>query len=271
MSVDPSLAGMPMFDAHCHLYDAELKPVWEWGDSLPAIEAHVINGTRPDNWESIHQFPGLGGSRALKAYGVHPWCVDDLPSDWMDLLRGYLERDGASVGEIGLDNWIEPRNETLQRTIFTTQMELASELGLPPSIHCVRAWGMLLDCLSGMPLWNGFLSHGFGGSKEVLYQILDLGGYVSFSAYGADPGRKRIRDAIRACPADRILVETDAPDMVPPEQVCQFPLTSESGKCLHHPAELQTAYAFIADLRGEDVSDFARQVEANFHSLFGRM
>jgi TatD DNase family protein len=269
MSVDPSSAGMPMYDAHCHLYDAELKPVWNWSDKFPAIRAHLLNGTCPENWESIHQFPGIGDARTLKAYGVHPWCVDALPLDWMDQLRNYLESDGTSVGEIGLDNWIEPRDETLQRSIFTTQLELADELGLPPSIHCVRAWGMLLDCLRGVSLGKGFLSHGFGGSKEVLYQVLDLGGYVSFSAYGADTGRKRIRDAIRACPADRILVETDAPDMVPPEQVCQFPLINESGKRLHHPAELQTAYAFVAELRGEDVLEFTRQVEVNFHTLFG--
>lgn len=260
-----------MYDAHCHLYDAELKPVLEWSDDLPEIAAHLINGTRPGNWESIHQYTGLGCSRALKAYGVHPWCVDGLPADWMDVLHGYLLRDGTSVGEIGLDNWIEPRDEALQRSIFTTQLELAGELGLPPSIHCVRAWGMLLDCLRGVPLKTGFLSHGFGGSKEVLHQILDLGGYVSFSAYGADPGRKRIRDAIRACPADRILVETDAPDMVPPEQACQFPLTSQSGQRLHHPAELQTAYAFIAELRGESTFEFAQQVKKNFLTLFGRM
>jgi len=111
--------------------------------------------------------------------------------------------------------------------------------------------------------------HGFGGSTEVLYQLLDMGGYVSFSAYGAHPGRKRIRDAIRACPLDRLLLETDSPDMVPPETVCRFPLVGRDGNRLHHPAELLTAYQWIAELKGIDLDQLAPVVEENFRRLFG--
>jgi TatD DNase family protein len=192
-----------------------------------------------------------------------------LPDDWEEALCQYLSEGAVSVGEIGLDNWIEPRNEDLQRAVFIRQLEIASERNLVPTIHCLRAWGALVDCLrAGPELSRGFLVHGFGGSREVLFELLDLGGHASFSAYAADPGRKRMRDAARACPADRILVETDAPDMVPPEADCAYPFKDAEGKPLHHPAEIATAYQFLANWRGEDLESFATRVRENFLRLF---
>ncbi len=273
MSPPESAVEWPLIDAHCHLHDAELLNALEHFPAdrqLPAISFHISNGTHPDDWADVAAATGFCGSRLLPAYGVHPWRVDNLPGNWEDTLLEYLEKGAASIGEIGLDFWIEPRDESIQRKVFLRQLEIAADRQLPASIHCVRAYGALLDCLRGVELpERGFLAHGFGGSREVLYQLVDLGGYASFSAYGAHPGRKRIRDAVRSCPIDRLLVETDAPDMVPPEEVCRYPLASESGKRLHHPAELLTAYGWIAEIRQMDVAELAVQVQANFHRLFG--
>lgn len=263
--------GIQYFDAHCHLYDARLVPAMEQdpflNDSVP-IAAQVVNGTHPDNWSVIQGMAPFRDSRLLKAYGVHPWRVSELPHNWESQLREMLSSGAVSVGEIGLDNWVEPRDEKLQRDVFMRQLQIASETGLPPTIHCVRAYGQLIDCLrSGPDLPNGFLAHGFGGSKEVLFHIIDLGGYVSFSAYGAHPGRKRIRDAVRACPKDRLLAETDAPDMVPPENVCEYPLSDTSGR-LQHPLEIATAYAHLAEWRGETLEVLTLQIQQNFNALF---
>lgn len=269
--MSPDSTGIQYYDAHCHMYDARLGPALAtdpFNDVEHSIAAQVINGTHPDNWDIIRQLDPFRGCKSLKAYGVHPWRVDDLPDDWEAALRKVLDSGAVSVGEIGLDNWVEPRDEKLQKDVFMRQLQLASETGLPPSIHCVRAHGQLIDCLrSGPDLPMGFLAHGFGGSREVLYQLLDLGGYVSFSAYGAHPGRKRIRDAVRACPADRLLAETDAPDMVPPEDVCQYPISDTRGR-LQHPLEIVTAYEYLAEWRGEAMEDLAAQIGENFRNLF---
>jgi Tat protein secretion system quality control protein TatD with DNase activity len=66
-----------------------------------------------------------------------------------------------------------------------------------------------------------------------------------------------------------LLVETDAPDMVPPENVCQFPLRDADGQRLHHPFEIRTAYRFLAKWRGEDPEKLAGQVRENFSRVFG--
>jgi TatD DNase family protein len=269
--MNPEPSGLQFHDAHCHLYDVRLKPALDpdpFAEVDVPIAAQVVNGTHPDDWSVIRKLEPFRTAILLKAYGVHPWRLNDLPDDWEAQLKDYLASGAVSVGEIGLDNWVEPRDERLQRDVFMRQLQIASETGLPPSIHCVRAYGQLIDCLrAGPDLPKGFLAHGFGGSKEVLYQLLDLGGYVSFSAYGAHPGRKRIRDAVRACPADRLLAETDAPDMVPPKDVCQYPLSDTKGR-LHHPLEIETAYAQLAEWRGEPLDDLATQVAGNFNRLF---
>ncbi len=269
--MSPDLPGLQLYDAHCHLYDVRLKPVLDpdpFAEVDVPVSAQVVNGTHPDNWTLVKNLDPFRKSKSLKAYGVHPWRVDNLPEDWEEQLRDFLASGAVSVGEIGLDNWIEPRDDKLQRDVFMRQLQIANETGLPPSIHCVRAYGQLIDCLRGGPrLPQGFLAHGFSGSKEVLYQLLDLGGYVSFSAYGAHPGRKRIRDAVRACPADRLLAETDAPDMVPPEEVCRYPLSDTKGR-LQHPLEIATAYDYLAEWRGKHRKDLMEQIEGNFRKLF---
>ena len=250
-----------LVDAHLHLQDSRLENI---SNDNPAIIHQLCNGTHLNDWPEV---AALKDERILKAYGVHPWKVDALPDNWSSILREYLSSGAVSVGEIGLDRRIEPRNEDLQIEVFEQQLVIAAEFGLAPSIHCIRAWGMLVDCLKEAQLPKGFLLHGFAGSREVLYELLDLGGYVSFSAYAADPGRHKIREAARACPLDRLLAETDAPGMAPPIEVCRYPKSDSKGR-MHHPGEIQTAYAYLAQWRKMEITDLANQVEANFRRLF---
>lgn len=259
-------------DAHLHLQDPALgRECLEAPEGAETpVAVCLSNGTHPDDWEAVHQLRDVGRTRVLKAYGVHPWRVDNLPDGWEERLRSRLKADGTSVGEIGLDHWIDVKDADWQREVFERQLVIASELDLPPTLHCLRAWGMLVDCLKDAPdLRRGFLVHGFGGSVEILRELADLGGYFSFSAYAADKKRKRMRDAIRACPADRLLAETDAPDMVPPEEACRHPLQDKDGKRLHHPLEIGTAYAFLAEMRDCREAKLTEDIRENFHRLFG--
>jgi TatD DNase family protein len=269
MSAAAPVEGLRFYDAHLHLQDKGLTAGLSDHPEFPGVVAQISNGTHPDDWAAVRELADSGDTRVLKAYGVHPWRVDDLPTDWETRLREHLEADAASVGEIGLDHWIEVKDERWQIEVFERQLGIAAEENLVPTIHCLRAWGLLVDCLrAGPDLKRGFLVHGFGGSTEILHELLDLGGHVSFSAYAADPKRKRMRDAIKACPDDRLLAETDAPDMVPPEKACRFPLKAPDGKRLHHPMEIKTAYALLAELRGVAIEKLTDQIEANFKRLF---
>jgi len=261
-----------LIDAHLHLQDAGLVAALEKGAlEGRGIAVQLVNGTSPDDWAAVQQLEGAPHRLVLKAYGVHPWKAGpELPDDWDSVLESYLQSGAASVGEIGLDNWIEPRDEERQERVFARQLEIAHALDLTPTLHCLRAWGRLYDLLrSGPSFSRGFLVHGFGGSVEMLHQLADLGGHFSFSAYASDPKRKRMRDAIRACPSDRLLAETDAPDMVPPPDACCFPLSGSDGRRMHHPAEIRSAYHLLAGLRGMELPELIPMIEDNFRRLFG--
>lgn len=269
MNEGASVSGLRYYDAHLHRQDPVLMKALGSGAEFPGVACQLCNGTHPDDWQAVRDVESTHETTVLKAYGVHPWRVDDLPSNWESVLRDYLKSGAASVGEIGLDHWIKVRDERWQVEVFKRQLQIAHETDLVPTIHCLRAWGLLLDVLrSGPTLRRGFLVHGFGGSKEVLYQLLDIGGHVSFSSYACDPGRKRMRDAVRACPDDRLLAETDAPDMVPPADSCRYPLKDPDGNQLHHPLEILSSYALLAELRQTKIDQLAEQIEINFRRLF---
>lgn len=260
----------PFADAHVHLQDKRLRAHRDCLSVEYSAAVQLVNGTCPADWEAVAALEAPPGGHYRKAYGVHPWeATARLPEDWEDRLRTLLGQGASSLGEIGLDRWIEPRDEDRQREVFGRQLELAAEYGLTPTIHCLRAWEELVRMVKAGPLPpQGFLVHGFGGSREVQRQLLDLGASFSFSAYALAPRRKRMRAAAHACPAERLLVETDAPDMVPDAE--QFPeaVLQSGGERLHDPRAIRIAYRGLAELRGERLEALREQVWRNFQRLF---
>ena len=98
----------------------------------------------------------------------------------------------------------------------------------------------------------------------------DLGAYFSFNGAFLDPRKERLRQLYAQLPADRLLVETDAPAMRLPASLEKFPpLPTPDGSVANHPANLATTYAALAQLRGVTVEILATQVAENFTRLFG--
>jgi TatD DNase family protein len=97
-----------------------------------------------------------------------------------------------------------------------------------------------------------------------------LGAYYSFNIQLLEPRYADRLDNFRHLPADRLLVETDAPTKAPPPQHNRFPLgLGDDGSAINHPANITAAYAALAELRGLPLEILATQVEANFIRLFG--
>ena len=176
----------------------------------------------------------------------------------------------ATIGEIGLDRWIAGHDDAAQRNVFERQIALAAERNLPATIHCLRAWGPLWEIVRAHPLpARGFLLHAYGGSAEMVRGFVERGAYFSFSPAFLHERKAAQREIFRQIPSDRLLVETDAPDMLPPPERNAHPLTDTAGCVINHPANLLVAYAALAELRGLDLPVLATQVEENFTQLFG--
>ncbi|XP_010525024.1 PREDICTED: uncharacterized protein LOC104802901 isoform X2 [Tarenaya hassleriana] len=122
------------------------------------------------------------------------------------------------VCEIGLDKGSKGREIDFsdQVGVFRQQLELAKELKKPVSVHCVRAFGDLLEILKSVgPLPSGIILHSYLGSAEMVPEFAKFGAYFSFSGFLMSMSEKKAKKMLKAVPSDRILLETDAPDALP--------------------------------------------------------
>jgi len=263
---------VPLYDAHNHLQDDRLKPHRECimtAVSNEGIAAMVVNGSCEEDWPEVLSL--AQHQQVIPSFGYHPWYVKERTSEWQSALVRYLDTRPSAIGEIGLDRWIKDFDLPDQEEVFIWQLRLAAQRNLPVSIHCLKAWGRLLQILREQPRPAcGFVLHSFGGSQEMIEQLTELGAYFSMPGYFAHERKERQRETFRHVPLDRLLIETDAPDQRLPDERVQHPLTDvTSGERLNHPANLGAVYRFAAELLGMPMEELARRVEANFKRVFG--
>ncbi len=262
---------MKLIEAHNHLHDARLLP--HLAGILPTLnlQCAVVNGTSERDWSAVAALAARH-SWVLPSFGLHPWHVAERSSGWLEDLHRRLDaHPGAGVGEIGLDGWIEGHDLADQTDVFTAQLAIAAERNLPVTIHCIQAWGALWEILRTHPLpARGFLLHAYGGSMEMMREFAKKGAYFSFSPYFLHERKAAQRAVFAAIPEDRLLVETDAPDLRPPDDQNPHPLHDENGARLNHPANIEVAYEALAKIRGMGAKTLTPIVAANFLRLFGR-
>ncbi|MFK7912186.1 MAG: TatD family hydrolase [Akkermansiaceae bacterium] len=226
-----------MHDAHNHLQDSRFDGIRD--QVIAEIRAAgvtrcVVNGTCPDDWKKVAALTIEHPDLIIPSFGLHPWKTPT--NGWLEKLVHYLDTvPNACIGECGLDHWMDDYDIALQEKIFLTHLALATERNLPLSIHCLKAWGHLVELLESNSLpARGFLLHSYGGSKELVPRLTKLGAYFSFSGYFLHEKKHKVREAFAEVPPDRMLIETDAPDMLPPENAISHPL--QDG--INHPANL---------------------------------
>jgi TatD DNase family protein len=265
---------MKLYDAHNHFQDerfAGRQPELMAACAREGVARMVVNGSSEEDWPQVlalaRQYPQI-----LPSFGYHPWSVHSRTADWQSALARFLdEAPEAGIGEIGLDRWKPGLAYEGQEEVFLWQLRLAVERDLPVSIHCLQAWGRLHDLLRGEPRpRRGFLLHSYGGSAEMVAPFVRLGAYFSFPGYFAHERKTARREAFQQVPADRLLLETDAPDQPLPDELLMHELTDASGRPIHHPANLAAIYRYVAAMFGEPMESLAARMEENFHRLFKR-
>lgn len=261
------------FDAHNHLQDERLAPRRaEILRALPGagVVQMVVNGSCEADWPEVLAL-AKSVPQVIPSFGYHPWYVAERTADWRANLVKFLDAVPSAMGEIGLDKWIKNHNLAEQREVFVWQLRLAAERDLPVSIHCLEAWGTLLEVLRKNPRPRcGFVLHSFGGSREMIGELAKLGAYFSLPGYFAHERKVRQRDTFKHVPRERLLIETDAPDQALPAERVEFPLPdSANGKPVNHPANLGAVYRFAAELLEVPLEKLAVQVEENFQRVFG--
>jgi TatD DNase family protein len=263
-----------LVDSHVHLQDPIFQP------GLPGhlgqaraegVGCFVCNGSAEEDWPLVSRLAADYG-QIIPSFGLHPWYVGTRSRDWLAVLERCLEGMPSAVGEIGLDRWIEPRDEAIQEEVFLAQWRLACRLERPIMVHCLRAWGWLIRLLEGVsPPSGGFMLHAYGGSVELIRPLLDRGAYFSFAGTVLLERKAKAREAMKKVPLDRLLLETDAPDLLPPPRYGPYQLKGPDGQPCNHPANLAAIAGGVSEVLSMPLPQLRDQLFENSRRFLGSL
>lgn len=233
------------------------------------VEHIVITGScRASNAlaaEMVNMHPDFLSATA----GVHPHHARDWEDADATLIRT-LAADGCivSLGECGLDYFRDVSPRPAQHRAFEAQLSLASELGLPLFLHQRDAHADFLALLRPWrPRLGAVVVHCFTDTAEALHDYLDLDCHVGLTGWVCDERRgHHLLPLARAIPADKLLVETDAPYLLP--RSLPKPMQKAAGR-RNEPAFLPWVIAALAAARDDSPAALAAQTAANARRFFG--
>ena len=263
---------MFLFDAHCHLQDERLAG--RLAEVLSRAERSGVRrmlccGCHERDWAAVLSL-AQAHPEIVPSFGIHPWYVEGRTEDWLKTLERFLLIQPSSVGEIGLDHVVTPRADEEQESVFIAQLRLARRLKRPVSLHCRKAWERLLEILraEGGVGWGGLI-HSYSGSAELVKPLEAMGLYISFSGAITRPGNRRSHQALAAVSPERLLVETDSPDLLPagiPAVAGTLAVAGAAGT-VNEPANLTLVAAAVANILGRPLDWVAEQTFANASRL----
>ncbi|MEM7808195.1 MAG: TatD family hydrolase [Planctomycetota bacterium] len=250
-----------MIDSHCHLNFPQLASDLE-GVLQRAAEAkvtHLINiGTGVDDSrrgvELAHRIDNVAAT-----VGIHP-CYDESARDATAELRDLAALPKVvAIGECGLDYFHDDVPRDVQRASFVRQLTLAAEVDLPVVVHSRES---IPDCVEIVRDFPGIKAvfHCFTAGPAEAKLLAEAGHYVGFTGPLTFKKSDAVREAAALLPADRVLVETDAPYLSPE------PLR---GKRPCEPGYVAHTLACLAKVRGWSVEEADRITTENCQRLFG--
>jgi TatD DNase family protein len=207
-----------LIDTHCHLdaaeFDVDRAAVAD-AARRAGVSLIVVPAVERANFGAVASVcREFSGCRA--AYGVHPMYVERARDEDLAELDETVRREHPlAIGEIGLDHFVEPRDEARQDFFFSAQLRLARDHELPVLLHVRRAIDPVLRELRLCRVPGG-IAHAFNGSRQQADEFIKLGFKLGFGGAMTFPRATRIRELAATLPLEAIVLETDAPD-IPPE------------------------------------------------------
>ncbi len=254
-------------------------------DSHAHLDPFVEDGTLPDVMErasvaGVQRVLAIGGSpganqTALDAARRRPGQIrvaigfdrDEAvrQPDWVSVEALASDPMVAAMGETGLDYHYAPETAPAQRDLLLANLERAARFRLPVVIHTRDADDDTVALLSAhVRGWKGDAGrvgviHCFTGTPELANRLLDLGFYISFSGIVTFKNAEALREVARRVPADRLLVETDAPYLAPVPHRGQR----------NEPAWVVPVAQALATIRNDALQSMAETTWVNASQLFG--
>jgi TatD DNase family protein len=255
-----------LVDSHCHLdfpdFSTELDAVVSRARTA-GIGRMVTISTRVKRHAQILAIAERF-SEVFCSVGTHPHYSDEeLDIDSARLIAIAKHAKVVAIGEAGLDYFRNNSPRDAQEQSFREHIKAARESALPLVIHsrdCDVDMARILREESGKGAFPAVL-HCFTGGRELAFTAIELGHYVSFTGILTFKNSDALREIAAALPADRVMVETDAPYLAP------LPFRGKRNE----PAFVTETAKVLAQTRGASDEEIARQTTENFFRLFNKV
>ena len=262
----PLTLGMPLVDSHCHLdfpdFATEIDAVVARAEAAGLVKIITISTRVRRHGEVLaiaERFENV-----FCSVGTHPhYAHEELDVTARDLAEKARHPKVVGIGEVGLDYHYDSSPREAQERGLRTHIAAARTTGLPLIIHCRDADADMARILAEEMRQGAFpaVLHCFTGGRELARAGVELGTYVSFSGVLTFKKSDALRAIAAELPADRILVETDAPYLAPQRW---------RGK-RNEPAYVVETARVLAQCRGVTIEEIARQTTENFFRSFAKI
>ena len=251
-----------MIDSHCHLADPkfipDLKQVIERAKQAGIEKMICIADSLPEAKRCIQI--ASDHQEIFATAGVHPHNAKDWKESDTEEIRLLIASSNKvkAVGEIGLDYHYDLSPREKQKEVFKMQLDLAKELQLPVVVHNRESISDLLTIINGAKPGKLVL-HCCTDTFEDVKPLLNAGYFLSFTGIATYPNVGDIRNTIKQCPLDQMMIETDAPYLAP---------VPHRGK-RNEPAFVKEVAKLIAEIKELSLEEIDAQTTKNTIEFFG--
>jgi len=234
--------------------------------SLAGVRRQIVTGADLSSSQRAAALSAAHPSQLRSTAGVHPHHAAEFAASQSSQLRDLLCLPAVvAVGECGLDYFRNISPPEAQRAAFVGQLDIAVAVGKPLFLHQRDAHADFVAILKDYAgELHGGVAHCFTGGVAELEAYLALGLYIGVTGWVCDERRGlELRQAVPRIPAERLLVETDAPYLLPRD------LNPKPKSRRNEPALLVHVVRSVAALRGDTLENVATMTTHNAETLFG--
>lgn len=253
---------MNIVETHCHLDYLKDRPLAETlklcGEA--GVTKLLTIGVDPVNIDAVLEL-AENHPQVWCTQGIHPHDSKDMTDEVLARIRSRLKHPRVlAVGEIGLDYYYNNSPKEVQLKWFRAQLELAVEFDKPIVIHSRDADEDMMAFLKefGPRLKRKGVVHSFSSSLELAQTALDVGFYLGFNGMVTFPKAENVRDAVKLCPLERIILETDSPFLTP------VPHRGKENAPFYLPFVLKK----VAEIKSSSEEAMSNLAWENSHKLF---
>jgi TatD DNase family protein len=267
-AADTRAASADLIDIGANLahdsFDLDREQVRERANAA-GVTRIVITGSSRESSHRACELAEQAPGRLFATAGVHPHHAKDWRPEDAEWMRSLAERPSVvAIGECGLDHFRNFSPPEDQEAAFRQQLDVAVATGLPVFLHQRDAHDAFCSILGDYPSLPRAVAHCFTGERHELETYVDMGLYVGITGWICDERRGlHLRELVLMIPPERLLLETDAPYLLPRD------LNPKPSSRRNEPMHLAHIAATVAGCVGTPLEELARRTTRNAIEFFG--